>query len=140
VTEWNQKRQQRAVQYRGLFLLYDEILQPYEPSWARSVYHLYVIRVQDRENMQRHLADVGIGTGIHYPIPLHLQAAYRALGFEVGDFPITEKCSAEILSLPMHPRLEFDEQSFVVQKVVAHIRQSRIALSVVAGPDKPVAA
>ncbi len=84
---------------------------PFEPSWSRAVYHLYVVRVPDRQEMQNSLKAAGIGTGIHYPVPLHVQQAYRGLGYRNGDFPITEKVSAEILSLPMYPQLTEEQQS-----------------------------
>jgi len=90
---------------------------PVEPWWARSVYHLYVIRIQDRNALQDSLKAAGIGTGIHYPVPLHLQKAYRGLGYTEGDFPVTEKLAAEILSLPMYPQLARSEQGKVVQAV-----------------------
>lgn len=137
---WNQKRRQRAEQYRDLFLLYcGESLHPYEPHWAQSVYHLYVIRVRDRENLQTHLAEVGIGTGIHYPVPLHLQQAYRSLSFKLGDFPITEKCCSEILSLPMYQGLRTDEQTFVVQQVAAHLKRRPAPEPLLASVDERLA-
>ena len=67
------------------------VVRPYEPSWSRAVYHLYVVRAGDREGLITHLKDAGIGTGIHYPIPLHLQKAYESLGYKAGDFPVTER-------------------------------------------------
>jgi dTDP-4-amino-4,6-dideoxygalactose transaminase len=91
---------------------------PYEPSWSKAVYHLYVIRVSDREGMMKHLAAEGIATGIHYPIPLHLQTAYRHLGYSQGDFPVTERVAAEILSLPMFPTLTPEQQGRVAEQVL----------------------
>src|SRR5207244_11260467 len=73
---------------------------PSEPPWAYAVYHLFVIRTPDRDALQAHLAEAGIGTGIHYPIPLHLQEAYQHLGFGKGNFPVSERIAGEILSLP----------------------------------------
>ena len=64
---------------------------PYEPSWSRAVYHLYVIRTDDRDGMMQHLKEAGIGTGIHYPIPLHLQKAYASLNYSSGDFPVADE-------------------------------------------------
>jgi dTDP-4-amino-4,6-dideoxygalactose transaminase len=123
---WNEKRRKCAQRYQELFAAalsaqrsaLSVITPPFEPSWARAVYHLYVVRVQNRDELQRHLAAAGIGTGIHYPIPLHLQSAYRALGYEKGDFPVTEKVAAEILSLPMFPGLAPAQQSRVVEQVL----------------------
>ncbi len=113
--EWNAKRRERAEEYRRLFAASEGIVQtPFEPSWSRAVYHLYVVRAADREGMMVYLKDAGIGTGIHYPIPLHLQTAYRSLGYAAGDFPVTEKVAAEIVSLPMFPQLTAEQQFRVV--------------------------
>jgi dTDP-4-amino-4,6-dideoxygalactose transaminase len=89
---------------------------PREASWTKGVYHLYVVRVNDREALQAHLAEAGIATGIHYPIPLHLQKAYEGLGYKKGDFPVTERIAAEIVSLPMFPQLTRPQQDEVVAK------------------------
>jgi dTDP-4-amino-4,6-dideoxygalactose transaminase len=97
----------------------DVVAPPYEPSWSRAVYHLYVVRTDDREGMMSHLKTAGIGTGIHYPVPLHLQKAYSSLNHKLGDFPIVEEISAEIVSLPMFPQLTAEQQARVV-KEVAH--------------------
>jgi dTDP-4-amino-4,6-dideoxygalactose transaminase len=91
------------------------------------VYHLYVIRTEDREGMMEYLKSVGIGTGIHYPIPLHLQQAYRHLGYKKGDFPVTEKLAPQILSLPMFPQLTAEQQRFVVERIVQFAQQSVVA-------------
>ena len=69
----------------------EAVVLPYEPSWSRAVYHLYVVRTDDREGMMDHLKKAGIGTGIHYPIPLHLQKAYASLNYAPGDFPVAER-------------------------------------------------
>jgi len=74
------------------------------------------VRVQDREALQAHLAEAGIGTGIHYPIPLHQQKAYEHLGYKTGDFPVTERIAREIVSLPMFPQLNYTQQNEVVNK------------------------
>ena len=83
----------------------------------RHVYHIYAIRVPERDAFQKALTERGVQTGIHYPIPLHLQKAYRHMGYKSGDFPIAERASAEILSLPMFPTLRADEQQFVVSTI-----------------------
>jgi len=116
---WNKRRCENASRYRELLSPVDGgIRLPYEPSWAKAVYHLYVIRTQDRDQLRDHLAGANIGAGIHYPIPLHLQKAYNALGYKAGDFPVSEKVASEILSLPMYPQLGFDQLSQVAQKVL----------------------
>jgi dTDP-4-amino-4,6-dideoxygalactose transaminase len=104
--QWTEKRRGIAARYKDLLRPHqDTIKLPHEPYWSKAVYHLYVVQVAERDRLQKHLAAAGIGTGIHYPIPLHLQNAYRNLGYGKGDFPVTEKVAPEILSLPMYPQL-----------------------------------
>jgi dTDP-4-amino-4,6-dideoxygalactose transaminase len=115
---WNQAR--RAAARRYAELLHDANLgwlAGYEPEWARSVYHVYAIRVQNRESLMKQLADANIGTGIHYPVPLHLQKAYKSLGYKVGDFPIAEAAASEVVSLPMYPQLAAEQQERVVNTI-----------------------
>jgi len=114
LSAWNSQRRDKAEVYRELLCAEDGVILPVEPSWARAVYHLYVIRIQDRQGLQSGLKAAGIGTGIHYPIPLHLQKAYSTLGYGQGDFPVTEKIASEILSLPMYPQLTRGQQEAVV--------------------------
>jgi len=119
LAEWNAQRRARAVEYDRLFAAAENVVvPPFEPSWSRAVYHLYVVRVDDRDGMGAHLKAAGIGTGIHYPIPLHLQKAYSAMGYKAGDFPVCEKAAAEIISLPMFPQLTADQQVRVVREVL----------------------
>jgi dTDP-4-amino-4,6-dideoxygalactose transaminase len=117
LTEWNRQRQEAADRYEQMLSAVEGVIVPYRPSWSRPVHHLYVVRVADREGLQKHLADAKIDTGIHYPIPLHLQKAYETFGFKRGDFPVTEKVASEILSLPMYPQLQAAAQSRVVQAI-----------------------
>jgi dTDP-4-amino-4,6-dideoxygalactose transaminase len=123
LAKWNDQRRESASRYDELFAGADgALLLPYVPSWSRSVHHLYVVGVADRERLRVDLARDGIGTGIHYPIPLHLLKAYEALGFRSGDFPVAERAASQVLSLPMFPEL-LAEQQLVVTKAV----KSRIA-------------
>lgn len=117
LTEWNRQRQEAAARYDQLLSAADGVAAPFRPPWSRPVHHLYVVRVADRTGLQKHLADAKIDTGIHYPIPLHLQKAYETFGFKKGDFPVTEKVASEILSLPMYPQLQAAAQSRVVQEI-----------------------
>ena len=94
----------------GCYRSNDGVKTPYEPQWSRAVYHLYVIRTGDRDGLIHHLKDAHIGTGIHYPIPLHLQKAYISLNYAAGDFPVTERAAGEIVSLPMFPHLTPSQQ------------------------------
>ena len=117
--KWNERRRQAAERYDKLLAGAEGIVTlPYQPSWARSVYHLYVVQVEDRAGLQKRLSDAGIGTGIHYPVALHLTKAYEGFGFRPGDFPIAEKSAAHILSLPMFPELTLDQQERVVKEVL----------------------
>jgi len=117
LVEWNRKRRHVAQQYDEMFSSVESVARPCEPEWSRAVYHLYVIRVQDRAGLQKHLAEAKIDTGIHYPFPLHLQNAYASFGYKPGDFPVTEKVASEILSLPMYPQLSSAGIGRVVQSV-----------------------
>jgi dTDP-4-amino-4,6-dideoxygalactose transaminase len=114
--EWNARRREAAARYRELFIEAGaRELGPYEPEWAKAVYHLYVIRAHGRDGLMRRLAEAGIGAGIHYPVPLHLQKAYEWLGYRAGDFPIAERTAPEIVSLPMFPQLTQEQQHRVVK-------------------------
>jgi dTDP-4-amino-4,6-dideoxygalactose transaminase len=120
LAKWNAERRERAAEYNQLLTSADaSVVAPQEPAWSRGVYHLYVVRTADREGMMQHLKTAGIGTGIHYPIPLHLQKAYGSRGYKAGDFPVCEMVSAQILSLPMFPQLTAEQQARVVREVLA---------------------
>lgn len=117
--EWNNRRRQAASRYQELLGRPDaNVVLPREAANAESVYHLYVIRVQNRDELQKQLAAEKIGTGIHYPVPLHLQKAYRDLGYGEGSFPVTEAVSSELLSLPMFPQLTLEQQQRVAEAVL----------------------
>ena len=125
---WNEKRRAAAARYRELFAEAGVAeLAPFEPDWARAVYHLFVIRVKDRESFMRQLAEAGIGTAIHYPVPLHLQKAYEAMGYQTGDFSVAEKVAPEIVSLPMFPGLTAEQQSRVAQIMPCFRREVALA-------------
>ncbi|MGC1223618.1 MAG: DegT/DnrJ/EryC1/StrS family aminotransferase, partial [Candidatus Sulfotelmatobacter sp.] len=122
LAKWNAQRRERAAEYKRLLKTIDRALvPPCEPSWSRAVYHLYVVRTADREGLMEHLKQAGIGTGIHYPIPLHLQKAYAAMQYSLGDFPVAEKAAAEIVSLPMFPQLKAEQQSRVLEAILNFI-------------------
>jgi len=121
---WNALRRDRAVEYNSLLADNEALSLPYEPSWSRAVYHLYVIRTRDRAGLMNQLKVAGIGTGIHYPIPLHLQTAYASLNYREGDFPVAERVAAEIVSLPMFPQLTVKQQSRVAAEVLAFASNS----------------
>jgi dTDP-4-amino-4,6-dideoxygalactose transaminase len=102
--EWNAARRQHAKSYRRL-LEQSGIVTPYAAAHAESVWHLYVIRTDQRDALKEYLASHGVSAGIHYPIPIHQQPAYQDLGHRPGDFPVTEDYSRQILSLPMYAEL-----------------------------------
>jgi dTDP-4-amino-4,6-dideoxygalactose transaminase len=117
LTNWNLQRQEVAQRYHTLFSNAKGVTLPHEPESSRAVYHLYVVRVRDREGLQKHLSEAKIDTGIHYPVPLHMQKAYANYGYKLGDFPVTERIAAEIVSLPMFPQLNEKQQRRVVENV-----------------------
>jgi len=118
LTRWNEGRRLSAEHYNELFgPMAGSVRVPHQPSWSKPVYHLYVIRTSYRDDLQRHLGEAGIGTGIHYPIPVHLQPAYTALGWRRGDFPVCEEAADQILSLPMFPGLRAEDRRRVVESV-----------------------
>ncbi|HEY2471980.1 MAG TPA: DegT/DnrJ/EryC1/StrS family aminotransferase [Terracidiphilus sp.] len=126
---WNARRREIASGYNRLFAGNDALGLPFEPSWSKAVCHLYVIRTADREGMMEHLKQAGIGTGIHYPVPLHLQKAYVSLNYGAGDFPVTERVASEILSLPMFPQLTDKQVACVAAEVLAFTSPVRQELS-----------
>jgi dTDP-4-amino-4,6-dideoxygalactose transaminase len=115
---WNNSRRQLARLYNES-LKGAGVITPIDASYAESVWHLYVIRTKNRTSLQGHLASHGVMTGIHYPIPIHLQPAYSDLGYKKGDFPVTEAYAEEVLSLPMYAELPAE----AVQYVAATIRE-----------------
>jgi len=130
LAKWNESRRALANSYHELFAdAKDSLIVPVEAAWTKGVYHLYVVRVQDREALQAHLAEAGIATGVHYPIPLHLQKAYQHLGYQSGAFPVTERVAAEIVSLPMFPQLSHTLQKEVVEKVVEFVESKQTVAS-----------
>ncbi len=113
---WNGARRHHAALYQRL-LAGSEVVTPTEASYADSVWHLYVIRVVHRNALAKHLANLGIASGMHYPIPIHLQPAYQDLGYTRGDFPITEQHAEHIMSLPMYPELDPCSIEYVAETI-----------------------
>jgi dTDP-4-amino-4,6-dideoxygalactose transaminase len=122
LSTWNEKRCEAAERYGKLLApLSDAVTMPGATPWVRSVFHLYVIRTAQRDQLRSYMAEAGIETGIHYPIPLHLQEAYKHLGYREGDFPVSERLAAEILSLPMFPSIRAEQQTYVVEQVAKFV-------------------
>ena len=116
---WNEQRRVIATRYlEGLSK--SDFATPCVPEWAEPVWHVFVVRNQGRDQVQKHLNAAGIGTLVHYPVPPHLQAAYRDLGFRKGRFPISERIHSEVLSLPMWPQM--DDES--VRRVIGALQES----------------
>jgi len=115
---WNEQRRASARVYDELLApMGESVLPPFQASYSKSVYHLYVVRSPFRDELQKHLNEAGIDTGIHYPVPVHLQKAYAAMGWKKGDFPESEAAAEQILSLPMFAGLSADQQKRVVETI-----------------------
>jgi dTDP-4-amino-4,6-dideoxygalactose transaminase len=115
--EANLLRRERALQYNRAFDGIEGVATPFEADYARHVYHVYAIRVQERDKVRRFLEEKGVGCGVHYPIPIHLQEACRGLGYTEGAFPVAENLAEEFLSLPMFPELTEEEIEYVASCV-----------------------
>jgi len=114
---WNEARRRNAQYYNELLSMIKGVTVPKEADGCRHVYHLYVILVDDRDGLQKYLNEKGVGTGLHYPVPLHLQKAYAYKGYKEGDFPVTESVAKRLLSLPMFPELTKAQIEYVAQTI-----------------------
>jgi dTDP-4-amino-4,6-dideoxygalactose transaminase len=119
--EWTESRRRNAALYREQLAGVPGLILPEEMDYSRHVYHLFAVRVQgmDRDAFMEALKEKGIFTGIHYPVPVHLQTAYSGLGLGEGSFPVAERCAAEYVSLPMFPELSAAEIAYVAEQVKA---------------------
>jgi dTDP-4-amino-4,6-dideoxygalactose transaminase len=124
--EWTNGRRRVAAKYKELLGTFDKVILPKEMPWAKHVYHLYVIRVvpkdqsnrsETRDLLQKYLSDNDIATGLHYPVPLHKQECFKDLGYQNGNFPVTEELAATGLSLPMFPELKDEQINYVADKI-----------------------
>ena len=113
IEAWTEARRAVASHYDRL-LANSCYRRPAQPSHCRHVYHVYAIELARREEMQKALQVAGIGTGIHYPVPVHLQKAYKDLGYRPGDFPVTEELANKLLSLPIYPELRPEQVAEVI--------------------------
>lgn len=119
IDEWNAQRVHHAKMYDALLAnTSNGLVLPIQAPYAESVYHLYVVRSTNRDLLKSRLSDRHIATGIHYPVPIHLQPAYRDLGYKAGDFPITEQFAKEILSLPMYPEMQLEAIEYVAATII----------------------
>jgi dTDP-4-amino-4,6-dideoxygalactose transaminase len=124
--KWNEARRERASAYARV-LASAPIILPIEAPWARHIYHLYVIRSTERDALQKHLAENGVGSLLHYPVPVHMQRAYADLGYPLGAFPNAERACNEVLSLPMYPELSI-ENIEIIGNCIARFFEERNAL------------
>jgi len=120
--KWTEERRRAAKKYNELLKDLPEITLPKEMSYAKHVYHLFVLQVNDggskkRDGLAKYLNDNGVSTGLHYPIPLHLQPCFKDLGYEKGQFPVTEKLAETGLSLPMYPELNDEQIKYVCDSI-----------------------
>lgn len=122
--EWIEKRRENARKYSESLKNTSEVITPFEKKFRKHVYYVYVIRCLNRDRLIKYLNDKGISTGIHYPIPIHLQESYKHLGFGVGSFPITEECAKEIVSLPMFPELTTEEIEYICRSIDEFYKKS----------------
>ncbi|MBA7533287.1 dTDP-3-amino-3,4,6-trideoxy-alpha-D-glucose transaminase [subsurface metagenome] len=116
-------RRSNTKKFSELLSNMDGIITPYEADYAKHVYHLYVIKTENRDKLREKLKSEGVATGIHYPIPLHLQPAYNYLGYKRGDFPVTEECSQKILSLPMFAELTNRQIEEIVELIKDYFKK-----------------
>jgi dTDP-4-amino-4,6-dideoxygalactose transaminase len=119
LAEWNEARRRAAGWYRAGLSGIDDLTLPTEAAYATHVYHLFVVHTPERERLQAHLGQHGIGTGLHYPLPLHLQRAYAGMGYRAGQFPVTESAAGTLLSLPMYAELSEAQASHVIDTIRA---------------------
>ncbi len=115
--DWTDARRRNAKLYNEILKNIGGVTIPREMENRKHVYHLYVIRVKEREKLQKFLSEKGIASAFHYKIPLHLQKAYQYLGYQKGDFPVTEKVMSEIISLPMYPELRENQIEYVASSI-----------------------
>lgn len=113
----NELRRAHALRYSQALGGMEELVTPLEAGYARHVYHIYAIRIQERAEVMRFLGDRGIGCSVHYPVPIHLQEAYSSLSYKKGNFPIAERIAEEFISLPMFPELTESQIELVVEAV-----------------------
>jgi dTDP-4-amino-4,6-dideoxygalactose transaminase len=115
--DWTEARRANAATYDQMLHGMGDLVLPKESPRAKHVYHLYVVQTANREALQAHLTSREVSTGLHYPLPLHLQDAYKELGYKSGEFPVTEKVASHGLSLPMFPELTDEQIAYVVSSV-----------------------
>jgi len=124
IEKWTENRRKAARTYDRIFddMALEEVIRPYYPEHTSPVYHLYVIRAKNRDTLSKHLNSKGVQTGLHYPMPLHMQKAYSYLCHKENDFPVAVKCCNEILSIPMYPEMSEEMVSYVCENIRSFYR------------------
>jgi len=122
----NKRRRKHAAHYARALAGAPHLVLPFCAPYRTHVHHIFAVRVPDRDGFVRQLESLGIGCGIHYPVPVHLQEAYAGLGHRRGAFPVAERCATEFVSLPMYPELTSDQIDVVVQAVESTLRSSPV--------------
>lgn len=120
--EANQLRRAHARRYDELLADEPRVTRPWVAPYGKHVFHIYAVRVQDRDRVLERMAAQGVNCAVHYPLPIHLQKAYGFLGLRSGAFPVAERCARELLSLPMYPELKPQEIEFVVEALKDSLR------------------
>jgi dTDP-4-amino-4,6-dideoxygalactose transaminase len=115
--EWTQQRQENAHYYQSQLAGIPQIIMPWEREWEKCVYHTFVIQAERRDQLRQFLSDRGIGTAIHYPVPIHLSTAGKELSYPAGSFPVAEMQASRILSLPIYPGLTVQELEQVCENI-----------------------
>jgi len=127
LNSWTTARRAHAKAYNQAFAHVHGVLTPKEAEVSKHVYHLYVLRVKNRDQILKNLAERGVNCAIHYPVPLHLQEAYKGLGVGPGSFPVAERCAQEIISLPMFPELSSEDIATVVREIATEVQEETTA-------------
>jgi dTDP-4-amino-4,6-dideoxygalactose transaminase len=122
LSDWQKARRSNAAEYTRLLQQIRGVMPPAEPEGFEHIYHQYTIRVEKRDELQRHLAGRKIGSTVYYPHPLHLQPLYALLGYKIGDFPHAERAAKEVLSLPMYPELRKEQIARVIDGIAEFLK------------------
>ncbi len=128
--EWNRARREHAAHYGRMLFGSQAVITPFEAPYGQHVYHVYAIRSEQRDALMDYLGKRDIHCGIHYPVPIHLQEAYRFLGLPQGSFPVAERCAREFLSLPMYPELTNEQIEYVARAVELFVMKEALRYAI----------
>jgi dTDP-4-amino-4,6-dideoxygalactose transaminase len=122
LASWNEARREAAARYDRMLSGYDDIVLPRVLAGNEHIWHLYVVRVTDRDRVLKELHAIGIGAGIHYPVPVHLTSAFAEFGYREGAFPVAERTAREILSLPLFAEITEEQQERVASALIGALK------------------